>query len=305
MKKIVFLLLVASALETQGQSLYEHAFSGDSVRLSYYDVPITLGNPHGQFAFYYVSTDSLLIVNQRYQKLYSQHDLGSFPSLVGGVREDDNGRIYTRSLTGIEEVLIQDMSLEQGDTFHFSPSSSASYMIHVDSVRTIDDRKYIYTDFHQFLWYYPNNEFWEMPLVLVEGSFPASLLRYIYDVAEATNGSVNLCYTKFDEFGDSTMYVFDFSDTCTYSGSMTFDLTENLEPSMELFPNPVYNGEIKVSGFSGIGTYQVYNTLGELQLSGATSQGLSIDVSSLPQGIYWLLLEDEQQHRGLTKFIKN
>ena len=62
---------------------------------------------------------------------------------------------------------------------------------------------------------------------------------------------------------------------------------------LRVFPNPT-SDQVRVIGLSATGTYKVYSLVGQALISGALDEGAVIDVSSLSQGQYVLVVETEE-----------
>lgn len=71
-----------------------------------------------------------------------------------------------------------------------------------------------------------------------------------------------------------------------------------------LYPNPA-NSFIGISGLFLPNTrYEIYNTLGQMALTGKVLQDEVIDISSLPIGTYYITLKDQKDIINRTIFIK-
>jgi hypothetical protein len=71
-----------------------------------------------------------------------------------------------------------------------------------------------------------------------------------------------------------------------------------------LYPNPAKTN-LTVSSNGGNKNITVYNTLGQVVQTDTTQGLLTIDVSSWPEGLYLLEIEDTATHKKeVAKFIK-
>ena len=85
--------------------------------------------------------------------------------------------------------------------------------------------------------------------------------------------------------------------------TFTTGLEENNLLDFSVYPNPA-NGFIKVN-YSGIPNsyqYQLMNSLGQVLLSGKNEQN-NIDVSSIPAGIYFLTITNEDGDSGVKRVV--
>ena len=81
-----------------------------------------------------------------------------------------------------------------------------------------------------------------------------------------------------------------------------YSILEKAENKIKYYPNPVDNQlYIEITNPSN---YQLINLQGQLQLQGNITNNDKIDVSTLPQGVYLLMLSDGNQ-RMVKKIIKN
>ena len=136
---------------------------------------------------------------------------------------------------------------------------------------------------------------------LVTGSGSA-IARYDFH-ADTTIGS-GVCSVRFDDAGNT----FDGATFNLHAVSLgtAIEEAEGKDDSLLLYPNPVIselriqNAELKIE------TIDVFNSLGEKifqsHVSNLTSQ-ISVDVSQLPSGIYFIKVRGEKEVR-MGKFVK-
>lgn len=72
--------------------------------------------------------------------------------------------------------------------------------------------------------------------------------------------------------------------------------------SFILYPNPAINA-INISGINQFTSIKLYNSVGVLVLEQNSSQNLSIDTGSLPEGIYTLVTSSDVHNNSLSKKI--
>jgi hypothetical protein len=89
--------------------------------------------------------------------------------------------------------------------------------------------------------------------------------------------------------GSNTMCTYSDSNEVSASTTVYLALAEEPLPKITIYPNPVNDSNIYLSGKPGkyLVTYRLYNLAGETELKGTLSHTNSIDVSGL-KGIYFL-----------------
>lgn len=125
--------------------------------------------------------------------------------------------------------------------------------------------------------------------------FPASytVQESIYTLSNMTN--VNI--TEIEYAIRDTLVCLDeiVADTTTIG---TIDLLA--EKPLKVFPNPCIN-ELSIAGLEQRSTYQVMNSMGQFVLQGNVRPQGRIGVASLPQGVYFIYINEKQP----LKFIKH
>lgn len=110
-----------------------------------------------------------------------------------------------------------------------------------------------------------------------------------------------LCY-KDDVFGIKQFT----SKPCNYGKSLGLLEEDNIDDSIILFPNPVNNYfKLQVSENFEIKKIIIVNALGQVVNDSVNlTNNRLIDVTNLPKGIYFLLIESENYMSSFKKFIK-
>jgi subtilisin family serine protease len=151
---------------------------------------------------------------------------------------------------------------------------------------------------------------------------PVPLIYYIYDSLVATSGYANynwelnnnqLASTGLDSVlivsqnGDYTVRVTDINGcqniSIPFSYSST-DIQNNLSGSINIFPNPT-DGLININGLEGIINIEIIDVTGKAILKSKSQSNTSkIDISDLPNGIYFVRLESAE-NRFVQKIVLN
>ena len=71
---------------------------------------------------------------------------------------------------------------------------------------------------------------------------------------------------------------------------------------MLVLPNPT-TGTFEVTGIS-YGQYEIMGMTGQLLQSGELTEGLSIDISGFPKGIYFLSVKVNEQKTIVERIVK-
>ncbi|WP_312555356.1 T9SS type A sorting domain-containing protein [Empedobacter brevis] len=124
-----------------------------------------------------------------------------------------------------------------------------------------------------------------------------------YDLIATTPSALLVQNYKYEEEGVSTVFpLVKIDNVSMNSSSGSLGIDENTVKSMiKVYPNPVIN-EIHVTNASAKTNYKVYNTAGQLVLSGELSNR-KIQAEKLTSGVYFLVLESNGKQTQ-TKFIK-
>ena len=123
------------------------------------------------------------------------------------------------------------------------------------------------------------------------------------------NGFTNFVYNPYQSAGQGILQVrkinFDFRDNNWMIGAISYD-NEVLSidsinfSQFDIFPNPTSN-IINIKGIENC-NLSIFNTLGQIMLQAYNTK--TIDVSSLPIGVYLIKISDGE-NSSIKKFIKN
>jgi hypothetical protein len=120
-------------------------------------------------------------------------------------------------------------------------------------------------------------------------------------VAATDSGCVYLsgCSSIGSDGIDYAGYFYDLMQECEQACEpMGIDLPSSAP--FQIFPNPS-SGWITISTQRGIRQWSVWNTAGQLII---TSQDNQADLTQLPQGMYWIQIEDRQGYKAVQKWMK-
>lgn len=82
-----------------------------------------------------------------------------------------------------------------------------------------------------------------------------------------------------------------------------FNIDENPENVLELYPNPAKRVLLVGQLSSGVHNFEIRDITGRLALNGTLSETeKAIDISSLNAGMYFIVIDGMKQH--VTKFVK-
>lgn len=124
-----------------------------------------------------------------------------------------------------------------------------------------------------------------------------------YDLIAITPSAFLVQNYKYENEGTSTEFpLVKIDNVSMNSSSGSLGTDENtVKSTIKVYPNPVIN-EIQVANASAKTTYKVYNTTGQLVLSGELTNG-KIQAAKLTSGVYFLVF-DSNGKQTQTKFIK-
>lgn len=255
-----------------------------------------------EFKFY--RNDTIRIGDEYYYK--SNYTQGVY------LREDIvSGRLYGRysTLEADDEYLICDMSLSVGDTFVipggiWGPDGD-KHMV-VDSVNYVSGKKVVYLTldktndcfFGAYNLQYMAN--YNISLRFMEGVgpmfgiCPTSLFSFENDMG------LLLCLQK----DDSLYYMTHETLGCAQFGASVPEYPQHF---IQVYPNPAFEQiTLKFSTNEEIhGSVMLRDMTGRVcRLFTVTQNIYSLDVSSLPQGMYMLTFSDERNRKITNKIIK-
>ena len=93
------------------------------------------------------------------------------------------------------------------------------------------------------------------------------------------------------------------SDTCDDNVLITSSifLDTDLGSELDIFPNPT-TGVINIKSDRDFEHYEIYSLNGQPLMRG---ESLTIDVNTLPSGLYLIMLTDKNGKKHTAKFMKN
>lgn len=129
-------------------------------------------------------------------------------------------------------------------------------------------------------------------------------------VIEAESGTIG---SSFKVKMDGTITYVTISPTLggtkpdSTSRVITYSVTDDVKTietlSLKVFPNPA-NNELKLQNNSDIIDVEIINYAGQIVMSKVKIENNSINISSLPGGVYILKATDRDGNFGTVKFIK-
>lgn len=258
------------------------------------------------FPFVFHRDDTISVGDKVYYKTLSS----SYYNVL--LREDTvTGRLFGRYSAEGEEYLLCDMSLSEGDTF-ILPNGSAhwnpyNYMMLVDSVSYVNGKKVIHLSLMDCVYapFYdpesaPYMSEYNISLRFMEGVGP------IYGICPTSAFSLEdafgllLCMHK-----DDTLYYMTHETLgCAQYGA---DVPLYPESYLQVFPNPT-NSCLTLEFITEEemnGTAIIRDVVGRVcRIISINDRKTTVDVSSLPQGVYMLTFLDRQNRRISKKFVK-
>ena len=214
------------------------------------------------------------------------------PEYIGAIRDDTiNRKVYLVPLGQVNEELIYDFNLSEGDTLYSYLNWYGPIIIeYVDSVL-------VGQNYHRrFGFPYGLGS-------IIEGI--GSETGLLEELTVFEGGSI-LCAL----FVDSALYYpqdscYILTDTCLTLNVENPNLSENF---LEIFPNPAQDyflirtvNSINISELR----YQIYNSAGTEVLSGSLFDQVAVNISTLSPGIYLIRLTGNNRQEGYLKLIKN
>lgn len=225
-----------------------------------------------QTVTYTVEGDTV-IDSQVYKKIFASWQ--EFPTIWGltcFMREDEDGKVWTKSITSNQEYLSYDFSLEQGEAALIGPYGGWTAV--VDSVTTVDlggPRKKIWIHYE------------EMPDVLETWTEGIGSDKGLTWSGEPIVGGFYelLCFSQNDVLiyqnpGYSSCYIY------------TVDIKEVIDNELNIYPNPAKD-HLYISNINKIRINSIIIT----DLTGKTVKDFNtateiMDISSLNPGLYFV-----------------
>ena len=233
-------------------------------------------NPQGTYEELHYQAEDVEINGMEYHTIYVQGQ----GLLLGAYRNEDN-QVYYCKWNGTDyddEVLLYDYDLEEGDFFN----DLDDHPMRVTQVSTITDNHGVQRKKIEFSFMGLENEteFW------IEGVGSSKGFVNSGNYTPTSNGAIFhlLCY----HVGDNLIYVNPEYNTC--------DITEieenNAENSVSIYPNPA-NSTINILNNSilSISKIEILDLLGRTVISTVNHE--TIDISSLPEGQYFVKIQGE------------
>jgi len=228
------------------------------------------------------------------------------------IREDSTGKIFRYFPSINNELLICDMSLNQGDTFQlFSFINETSYLenyyieegttLIVDTVTFVNGKKVIHFPNIAYSFFF-DNLFWQFDISIkfIEGVGPTYGPFGYFKIPGFENALPLLLCKKNN---DQLTYM-QHSDLTCYQNSVNIE--ENKISDINIFPNPT-NGFLNINLNLNHNEYilNVCNIYGIVIFFEKISENSVIDLTKFPPGIYFLYLKSDQSVVYGKKIIIN
>jgi hypothetical protein len=306
MKKLLPLLLLFVSLKLSAQIYTPFDFENSEW---YCAKSIEVHDINGPFYYYYdekiAYVQDSIINGIAYKMLgeYSVHGTNPIFSNPNGqyyFLREDNKRVYAfYNYHGmpLDEYMLYDFNLQIGDSIELPDIYIGNQIpalklkvINKDSINTQNGYrnsitlKYICPQFFNPDYYYTFNN--DSTITWIEGM--GSHMGLLYNtIQEETQG--------FEVFIDNSYLCFQLNDSIYYGGPCYYYTTDrdNTKPSnISIYPNPTDNNiNLQLPQNLTKGFIQLYNATGGLV--GTYPISKQIDVSALPNGIYYLRLQSE------------
>lgn len=275
---VFFLCLISSSIAAQERSDYLSALDSDLLFTTY--------NYSSSSTIWY-SSDSTLINGKWYvtRNRSSKKDRSN-PWTQGYYREQD-GKLFYISGANSSEELVFDMSANVGDTIHIV-SGDYDIPLRVDSVYYKEDmqglkRKHIRVRCTK---YEPVTLEWVEGLGAVSEFFGLCAVDGFYF-------SIACVYKNDVQFFSNEKF-----DSCWYSTEVSTIDAKNKQVSF--YPNPTHD-RLFISGVQGEISGGVYSLYGQKLLP---VNGKTIELSSLPEGVYIVDVSDNNDNRYVHRIVK-
>ena len=303
MKHLILSILTSiTLLNSNAQITYhlphENAIWGQFLG-SYFDNPFGADYYIGGTNYYAPLGDSI-IDNKTYIKIYQTDSFGNSYGYEPRLIREDGDRVYYLLPPDNIDTLLYDFSLQPGDTISPYADWGITFDAVVDSISSIqilnENRKCIYFNvpsgrsIFNMVNYGPNDP---APVVWIEGIGSNDGL---FTPGNGSNVIDGITFLSCFKENDTLKYGDDCGLTYT-SNENNIDLLE----SVSVFPNPA-STTITLSLPSNQSTIlSIFNLLGEkMKEEKVTGKQITLDVSSLPQGLYLVRTEN----RVVGQFVK-
>src|SRR5690606_1569639 len=309
MKKYLLLLSFLCFINipnTEAQA-YQSLFGTDSTKWVFRWTNMNIvGNE-----YYYNQIDTL--VNDNFYKKIGLRYLPESPGYKVLLREDTlSGKVWIRPLEPIFnqaidtiEYLAFDFSLEVGDTFdvrHLIDDNTPIYST-VDSIKYINDLKYIYFD--HLIHYAGDPGPWEFPSVptepftLIEGIGSNAGPLWKNNYGEMLNQYLMCSYKDGEQSSYTNMR---YAGLCPDPGTGIRQHELQAEAEINLYPNPASEYIIIKEAHAGI-----LQSAGIYDLSGRKLREINkpgrMDISRMPAGLYWVKITTNKPLNYTKKLI--
>lgn len=322
--KIILLSLFVSVLFSL-QAQYE-SFFGDSI--TKYSIVSQMTSKNGinapkdydpnllgmcvlTFDYNLFSTDTITYGNHLY------HFYGDAPSSGEDgylIREEQStGKLYRYFPSCGMEILLCDMSLNQGDTFQLFPASAIPevwWSIYPEAGTTLIVDSVTYENGKKVIWFPQINE---------SSFFFSTFEQYVqYDVRLKFIEGIGSTFGPFGYMQRNMEPYLPLVLCVEKDGVQDFMLNEHLGcyqqgvgidenewAAVQIYPNPTADQITLKSDhlFSEQTSVKIYNSLGLLVYSDSYESGKSIDVSAFTNGMYLIIIQDDAQ-KFINKFVK-
>lgn len=264
------------------------------------------------YVYTITKTNQLTFNEKTYYVVQSSYTPGYLDDEVLIVREDTTGKIFRYYPSIEDEILICDMSLNQGDAFQLPTLGEwtsmetyyveEGYILVVDSVTYEDGRKIIHfpdIDFSIGFSFFYIGLFsdYNVGLKFIEG-IGLTYGPFGYITMSENFLPLLLCSTQ----NGQLEYMLHDSLGCYQDNHVGIPDVENIK--FTLYPNPS-DGFIHLDLEENCTDYyvEVFNLLGVSVYSTTISESMTIDLSNNPAGIYFLSLRNKETVLGVKKVI--
>lgn len=248
----------------------------------------------------YIQTGDTIIDNQAYHKMYTNDGFGF--GYIGAIREDGNQRIFFYPKETFFSLAVQFPTNDQEYLLYDFNDLFVGKVLDINgkliTIMAIDSMEVEGQQRRRFQVEGTGNGFFTEYWIEGIGSSKELFSAYTYEFEWQY---YTTCFSKDNEpaIFISTPDEF-FWDACEYYVGIDDIKTERIK----IYPNPASDHITVTTPNSGEQSITIYNSRGQLVLQTTiSSQRTAINVSSYPEGIYYVRLQDSEGE-GSTKFIK-
>lgn len=304
-KNVVFAIILFTALTNMVHSQYESIIVEDSTYWKYVFKTYTPENMSCEKDSIVLKGDTIIDGDKYYiiNSFSSVYSLTT-PHKVDFLQEDTiNGKLwffgadYPYNGDPSKKILIMDLSLNMGDTFHipirdfWNGEIIDSLDIIVDSVYYVANKKHI--QFGNLESQIANKKF-----AFIEGVG----VTYGFDYRRYSNNIILKMQVK-REVINYWVDLFGFDDICAYDNLGTKEQEIGDELNFQVYPNPINTGNVFISNNDSNTSYyyKVTSIDGKTFISGKFLGNANLDISILNSGMYFIRISTLQ---GAQLFIK-